>query len=1025
MSVSKSRPQTWTCIVAVLCALAAVPALAQPSFDELVDCRWAVEEVLWRHRIWPEQNPGPKPPLAEVLSRDAVERRVDDALRQTAALEERFHSKLDAAILQHELDRMAKNSKDPAMLRELFAAAGSGERAALCLALPSIARTRLDAFYATDPELHRALREEAELGLARATDLEDLAHYGAEVEVTTVERARDASDAERGLGDQGELLLDDDAWNEQVASLARSFDAQPRPEPRLGPAVAIERASQLPVGRRSTLEETRELFRVRELREASDDRLVLATAVWRKRPMDAWWADERDAFRRAEPEVHSLALPEVTGTDCVDDTWSPTRIDAPPSKRYYHVAVWTGTEMIVWSGSIETVKYNDGRLYFPSTDSWDTLEEAGLPYGTPPGPRHTATAVWTGTFMIIYGGYNTGYLGDGGRYSPTDRAWANFNPTGSPGPRTWHTAVWTGTEMIVWGGYDSLYRGDGASYSPADNTWSSLQGTAPAARAYHSAVWAGDRMIVWGGRDLAGPRDDGAAYFPFPGSGWVPLESADAPTARYDHTAVWTGSEMIVWGGYDGVVRATGGRYTPGVGWSATPTSATGAPSPRRYHRAVWSGAPVNRMIVWGGYDGAGIGDGNLYDPATNGWSPMSSSGAPEPRWGHSLVWTGSEAIVWGGGSSLDFYQSGGRYDPLADSWTPTSLGATPSGRELFTSVWTGSEVIVWGGVREGDYLRSGGSYDPAQDLWVTIAENQALAGVASPKSVWTGNEVLVWGGSYPHQQNGGRYFPGDDHWEEIPTTGAPTGRVHHSMVWTGSEAIVWGGLNDSGTLVDGGRYAPGGGWAPLPAAPISFAARSLHSAIWANGEMIVWGGVDPFVPEVFATGARYSPPPGGDSWSLTEVSGAPAARYHHAGIWTGSEMIVWGGADTNGALGGGGRYDPGLDGWSPIPEGPPGGARTAVWTGSRLIVWGDYDGLGGRYETGAGWEPTSLSGAPDGRVSHAAQWTGTSMIVWGGKGAGGPFNYLNSGGRYCSLPALVFADDFESGGLTAWSGHP
>ena len=35
--------------------------------QRLADHR-AVEEVYWRHRIWPEQNPGPKPPMAEPTS---------------------------------------------------------------------------------------------------------------------------------------------------------------------------------------------------------------------------------------------------------------------------------------------------------------------------------------------------------------------------------------------------------------------------------------------------------------------------------------------------------------------------------------------------------------------------------------------------------------------------------------------------------------------------------------------------------------------------------------------------------------------------------------------------------------------------------------------------------------------------------------------------------------------------------------------------------------------------------------------
>ena len=41
-------------------------------------------------------------------------------------------------------------------------------------------------------------------------------------------------------------------------------------------------------------------------------------------------------------------------------------------------------------------------------------------------------------------------------------------------------------------------------------------------------------------------------------------------------------------------------------------------------------------------------------------------------------------------------------------------------------------------------------------------------------------------------------------------------------------------------------------------------------------------------------TGGRYNP--GTDSWTATSTTNAPTARYVHTAVWTGSEMIVWGG---------------------------------------------------------------------------------------------------------------------------------
>jgi len=55
---------------------------------------------------------------------------------------------------------------------------------------------------------------------------------------------------------------------------------------------------------------------------------------------------------------------------------------------------------------------------------------------------------------------------------------------------------------------------------------------------------------------------------------------------------------------------------------------------------------------------------------------------------------------------------------------------------------------------------------------------------------------------------------------------------------------------------------------------------------------MIIWGGDD--ISGFANTGARHNPST--DSWTATNTTGAPARREGHTAVWTGSEMIVWGG---------------------------------------------------------------------------------------------------------------------------------
>jgi len=51
--------------------------------------------------------------------------------------------------------------------------------------------------------------------------------------------------------------------------------------------------------------------------------------------------------------------------------------------------------------------------------------------------------------------------------------------------------------------------------------------------------------------------------------------------------------------------------------------------------------------------------------------------------------------IVWGGTDIFDLFNTGGRYNPGTDAWLATSTTNAPDGRYYHTAVWTGSEMIV------------------------------------------------------------------------------------------------------------------------------------------------------------------------------------------------------------------------------------------------------------------------------------------------------------------------------------------
>jgi len=95
------------------------------TFEERVAYQRAIEEVYWRHRIWPEERPDPKPSLGAVMSQAELENKVGDYLRNSQALEDYWQRPITAEQLQAETDRMAHHTKQPEVLRELFEALGN------------------------------------------------------------------------------------------------------------------------------------------------------------------------------------------------------------------------------------------------------------------------------------------------------------------------------------------------------------------------------------------------------------------------------------------------------------------------------------------------------------------------------------------------------------------------------------------------------------------------------------------------------------------------------------------------------------------------------------------------------------------------------------------------------------------------------------------------------------------------------------------------------------------------------------
>ena len=231
-------------------------------------------------------------------------------------------------------------------------------------------------------------------------------------------------------------------------------------------------------------------------------------------------------------------------------------------------------------------------------------------------------------------------------------------------------------------------------------------------------------------------------------------------------------------------------------------------------------------------------------------------------------------------------------------------------------------------------------------------------------------------------------------------TVGAPpTG----CGAWIGDRMMIWTG----DASVPATFYDPvSDTWSGAASTVGAPSSRTPTTAVWTGTELIIWGGLTSTnVP--LDTGSRYNPAT--DTWTPMSTVGAPLARFSHVAVWTGSRMIVWGGEQPGFQYKNtGGIYDPATDTWTgattTVNAPSPRGHLAAVWTGTRMLVWGGENPS--KFATGYYYDPvsdawtgtTTLTGAPSARSHMPGVWTGRELIIWGG-GTGGP--HLNDGNRY------------------------
>ncbi len=194
-----------------------------------------------------------------------------------------------------------------------------------------------------------------------------------------------------------------------------------------------------------------------------------------------------------------------------------------------------------------------------------------------------------------------------------------------------------------------------------------------------------------------------------------------------------------------------------------------------------------------------------------------------------------------------------------------------------------------------------------------------------------------------------------EDGWTRIPDP--PEIRPGATLAWAGDRLLYWGGRSPSAKVrvEDGFSFDPTERvWSALPAAPGVTIFET--DAVWTENDVVFLGTT----PSNHVAGVAFTPAT--EQWR--EVSPSPMPLGNAVRVWTGKEIVVWGGGEYGDATNRtGASYDPVRDRWHPIAPAPVGlNLADGVWAKRWVAVYGSLLDRGShadtRFATGALYSP-------------------------------------------------------------------
>ena len=309
------------------------------------------------------------------------------------------------------------------------------------------------------------------------------------------------------------------------------------------------------------------------------------------------------------------------------------------------------------------------------------------------------------------------------------------------------TLLPNGKVLVVAGSQTSRILASAELYDPQTRRWSSA-GTLRTARSLHTAtLLKSGKVLVVGGSQVSpfylGSLATAEIYDPQTNS-WALAASMHTPRSFHTATLLADGRVLVVGGiqasnDVTGAVLASAELYDP---VTDTWTAAAPMPGARAKHAATL--LADHRVLVTGGtgadyYSFSGyFRTAELYDPATDSWSPAASMNYPRLNATSTLLPDGRVLVVGDDGVNEGTAEI---FDPRSDRWVQTPDSGVRRAEHVAVALRNGT-VLVAGGVGEA----SAQLFDWRSDTWSSAGALSVIRASATA-TVLDDGQVLVAGG--------------------------------------------------------------------------------------------------------------------------------------------------------------------------------------------------------------------------------------------------------------------------------------